>query len=44
MNISSASLFRDLSGWAESQGDVVHHDFHDERFKQELELELNEPK
>lgn len=44
MNISSASLFRDLSGWAESQGDIVHNDFEDERFKQELELELTEPR
>lgn len=44
MNISSASLFHDLSGWAESQGDLVHYDIQDKRLKQELKLELKKPR
>jgi len=44
MNISSASLFRDLSGWAMSQRDVVHGDILDEGFRRELELELTDPR
>jgi hypothetical protein len=44
MNISSASLFRDLPGWAESQGDIVHMDIKDGRFKEELKLELKQPR
>lgn len=46
MNISSASLFPDLSGWAESQGDLVHHDMdtRDEAFKRELKLEMRKPR
>ena len=44
MNISAASLFPDLSGWAESQGDLVHHEILDKRFKWELKLELKSPR
>lgn len=44
VNISLASLFRDLSGWAESQRDVVHRDIPDDRFRKELELELTDPR
>ena len=44
MNISAASLFPDLSGWAESQGDHVHQDIQDDRFRQELELEFIQPR
>jgi hypothetical protein len=44
MNISSASLFRDLSGWAESQGDLVYYDINDKRFQDELNLEFEKPR
>lgn len=44
MNINSASLFRDLSGWAKSQGDIVHLNIPDDRFRKELELELTDPR
>lgn len=44
MNISAASLFPDLSGWAESQGDHVHQDIQDDRFEKELKLEFTNPR
>lgn len=44
MNISAASLFPDLSGWAESQGDHVHQEIADKRFRKELELEFEDPR
>lgn len=44
MNINSASLFRDLSGWAESQGDLVYKNIEDERFIKELKLEIDNPR
>jgi len=44
MNISSASLFRDLSGWAESQGDLVHRNIQEKRSRMELKLELENPR
>jgi hypothetical protein len=43
MNISSATLFPGLAGWAESQRDLVHKNIcgHDERFKQELDVAIS---
>lgn len=43
MNISSATLYPDLTGWAESQRDLVHFSLTDKRFKQELENALTRP-
>lgn len=37
MNISMATLYPDLSGWAQSRRDLVHFDIDDERLLQELD-------
>ncbi|HZL89575.1 MAG TPA: FRG domain-containing protein [Pirellulaceae bacterium] len=44
MNISQATLYPDLIGWAESRRDLVHRDISDERFRKELEIAINEPR
>lgn len=48
MNISLAALYPDLSGWAQSQRDLVHYDLNDirfdDRFRTELLLALENPR
>ncbi|MBU0486189.1 MAG: FRG domain-containing protein [Proteobacteria bacterium] len=43
MNVSQATLYPDLSGWAESRRDLVHFDIPDDRFKEELEIAISMP-
>lgn len=44
MNISQATLYPDLSGWAESRRDLVHRDITDDRFREELEIAIQDPR
>lgn len=44
MNVSQATLYPDLSGWAESRRDLVHRDIVDERFRRELEIAIADPR
>lgn len=43
MNISLATLYPDLSGWARSQQDLVHLDISDDRLIKELRIALSNP-
>ncbi len=44
MNINVATLYKDLTGWAQYQGDLVHHTerLDEERFKRVLEMSTAE--
>jgi FRG domain len=44
MNISQATLYPDLVGWAESQRDLVHQEITDPRLKEELAIAISEPR
>lgn len=44
MNITQATLYPDLSGWAESRRDLVHREISDDRFREELEVAINDPR
>jgi hypothetical protein len=44
MNINMATLYPDLTGWAQSRRDLVHHEIgKDKRFLQELENSIENP-
>jgi hypothetical protein len=40
MNLSQATLYPDLIGWAESRRDLVYRDIPDDRFRKELEIAI----
>lgn len=45
MNVTLATLYPDLTGWAESRRDLVHlDDIADERFRRELEIAIRQPR
>jgi hypothetical protein len=44
MNISQATLYPDLIGWAESRRDLVHREIADKRFREELEFAITKPR
>ena len=44
MNVTQATLYPDLSGWAESRRDLVHREITDDRFRQELEIAIQDPR
>ena len=43
MNVSLATLYPDLSGWAKSRRDLVHEDIRDDRFRIVLKNALKNP-
>lgn len=44
MNISQATLYPDLVGWAESRRDLVHREIADSRFRKELAVAIRTPR
>jgi hypothetical protein len=44
MNISQATLYPDLIGWAESRRDLVHREIPDDRFEEELDIAIRSPR
>jgi FRG domain len=44
MNVSQATLYPDLIGWAESRRDLVHREIPDVRFREELEIAISKPR
>ncbi len=43
-NITQATLYPDLSGWAKSRRDLVHREIADDRFREELEIAIQDPR
>lgn len=43
MNISMATIYPDLSGWAQSQRDLVHLEINEERLQWEIDRALKDP-
>jgi hypothetical protein len=44
MNVSQATLYPDLIGWAESRRDLVHREIPDDRFEDELNIAIRSPR
>jgi hypothetical protein len=44
MNVSQATLYPDLIGWAESRRDLVHREIPDDRFEDELDIAITSPR
>lgn len=44
MNITLATLYPDLTGWAQSRRDLVHCDITDDRFRRELDIAMTKPR